>query len=183
MIKETFSFNTASARLVFYAYLSFSLLTVVGGFLTAPVMTWYFYGDWRFWRHMGTSWKLFFHGWKMIGRILQGDNNGFLLAVPLGSPEYMVPVKDLAKLNNSWEHKGSCGPCTRCCSEIKCPVMNIETGLCRGYGSFFWRYFNCGRYPSTTPQIEYYGCPKWVMVPGSEAQPAGSPNEEPLPEG
>jgi hypothetical protein len=33
--------------------------------------------------------------------------------------------------------------------------------MCRGYDSFFWRYFNCGRYPTEQREIEYYLCNKW----------------------
>lgn len=34
-----------AARTVFIGYVGFSLFTGVGGFLTAPVATWYFFGD------------------------------------------------------------------------------------------------------------------------------------------
>ena len=40
----------ATARLLFIVYITASGLPLVGGFLTAPLMTWYFFGDWRFWR-------------------------------------------------------------------------------------------------------------------------------------
>jgi len=35
---------------------------------------------------------------------------------------------------------------------------------CLGYNSFYWRYFNCGRYPSFEEEISYYGCRKWALV-------------------
>ena len=153
----------AAARLIFHAYIGLSLVTVVGGFLTAPIMTWYFFGDWRFWRHFVPSSKLFFHGWKIAGLILRGHNGGFLLSVPLTSPPYSAPLREIVHLAPSWQHGSSCGPCTNCCSEIGCPVLDTEKGICSGYNSFFWRYFNCGRYPSKQPEIDYYSCPKWLI--------------------
>lgn len=162
------------ARLGFYTYISFSLLTVVGGYLTAPVMTYYFFGDWRFWRHASPGWKLFRHGWRMVALIVRGHNDGFLFSVPLTSPPMTAPDRDVVKLAGNWEHATSCKPCVRCCEVIACPVLDEETRLCLGYNSFFWRYFNCGRYPSQQSEIEYYICPKWVM------KPAPHPAEEPL---
>ena len=176
----------AAARLLFYTYIGFSMLTVVGGYLTAPVMTWYFFGDWRFWRHINPAWKLFFHGWKMLGLILKGDNGGFMLSVPLAGPPVNVPLKEVVHLHPSWKHGASCGQCTNCCSMIGCPVLSKETGLCLGYKSFFWSYFNCGRFPSTQPEIDYYECPKWLMNPAleeAEPEPESQAALEALPAG
>jgi hypothetical protein len=111
-------FKWAAARLGFYSYVAFSLITVVGGYLTAPVMTYYFFGDWRFWKHLSPAWKLFFHGWKMAGLILRGQNDGFLLSVPLTSPPNTSPDSTVVRLSRDWEHGGSCGPCARCCELI-----------------------------------------------------------------
>ncbi|MEE8434399.1 MAG: hypothetical protein V3S64_06380, partial [bacterium] len=49
------------------------------------------------------------------------------------------------------------------------PVLDYETGLCQGYDSFFWRYFNCGRYPSNQREIEFYLCNKWSLKPEPKA--------------
>ena len=54
----------AGARLAFFAYLGFSLFSVVGGFLTAPLMSWYIFGTWKFWRYLKYGPALFLHGWK-----------------------------------------------------------------------------------------------------------------------
>ena len=174
----------AAARLGFYAYITISLFSVVGCYVTAPLMTWYIFGDWRFWKHFDPAWKLYFHGWRMLALILKGDNNGFMFSVSLTSPPYQMPPEDTAHLSNSWEHGSSRGNCTNCCSIIKCPVLDPASGLCLGYNSFFWRYFNCGRFPVQQTEIDYYGCPKWVMVPGysgAEAEP--QPAMEALPAG
>ncbi|HKI99154.1 MAG TPA: hypothetical protein VKB51_11835 [bacterium] len=151
-----------AARLVFYTYIGFSLGTLgIGGFLTGPMMTWYFYGDWRFWRHWQSAKGLFSHGYRMLWYILQGQNGGFMLGVPLTAPPFSAANREVVELQPTWEFGSSCGPCNRCCSKIKCPVLDTEKGLCRGYDSFFWRYFNCGRFPSEQREVDFYLCNKW----------------------
>lgn len=155
----------AAQRLLFHFYIGFSMVTVVGGFLTAPLMTWYFFGDWRFWLHWRPGLGLFPHGFRMLWHMMRGRNGGFMLDVPLTSPPSSSVNLDLVKMTPSWDFGSSCGPCTRCCTLLKCPVLDSETGLCQGYDSFFWRYFNCGRYPSNQREIEYYLCNKWSIKP------------------
>ncbi len=156
----------AAVRFVFYAYLIFSLFTVVGGFITAPIMSWYFFGTWKFWKYLDIAGKLFTHGWMMAGRILRGGYGGFMFDVSMISPPHTSPVLSIVQLSTQWEHGTSCGTCARCCEKIRCPILDPETKRCRGYDSFFWRYFNCGRFPSAQREIDFYGCPKWEIKPG-----------------
>jgi hypothetical protein len=151
-----------AARVLFIGYVGFALFSGIGGILTAPLATWYMFGDWRFWRHWRPALRLIPQGWRMLGRMLRGDS-GFMLDVPLSAPPHSAPVRELVDLNPSWAHGSSCGPCGRCCELIGCPVLDPDSGGCRGYDGFFWRYFNCGRFPSEQREIDYYGCPKWVM--------------------
>ncbi len=154
----------AATRLVFYTYIACSIGTLgLVGFLSGPLMTWYFYGDWRFWRHWSSARRLFPHSFRMLYYVLQGKNGGFMLGVPLTAPPSSSVNRNRVEMQPTWEFGSSCGPCTRCCSKIHCPVLDESTGLCRGYNSFFWRYFNCGRYPSEQREIEYYLCTKWQM--------------------
>lgn len=154
----------AGARLAFFAYLGFSLFSVVGGFLTAPLMSWYMFGTWKFWRYLKYGPALFVHGWKMLLLTLRDDASSFMFDVPLTAPPHSAPVPGVAKLNPTWPHGNTCDTCNRCCEKIGCPILEEETGLCRGYDSFFWRYFNCGRFPSRQREVDYYDCPKWLMV-------------------
>lgn len=158
----------SGARLAFHAYVAFSLLSVVGGFLSAPLMTQLFFGDWRFWRYLRAGASLFPHGWKLFALVLRGEGS-FMLGVPLGSAPQSAPRRGVAELSPSWSHGTSCGSCRRCChvKSLRCPVLDIDSGFCRGYNSFYWRYFNCGRYPSSQSEIDYYGCPKWQMKPAA----------------
>lgn len=154
----------AVKRLSFHLYMVFCLFSIIGGYLTAPLFTYLFFGDWRFWRHINPGWKLLFHGWGFLGNMLRWENNGFMFAVPLTSPPISKPDQKLVTIKSSWEHGFSCGDCSLCCTKIFCPIHDKETGLCRGYDSFFWRYFNCGRFPSMQSEIDYYGCKKWGIL-------------------
>ena len=156
----------ALARITFIAYISFSVASLVGGFLTAPLMTWYLFGDWRFWRHWQAALGLLPHGWRILGLMLR-DQRGFMLSVPLTSPPRSIPDPDITILQPSWEHGSSCGDCTNCCRPggHACPLLDEALGLCRGHDSFYWRYFNCGRFPSVAPETDYYGCHKWSVTP------------------
>lgn len=171
----------AVARIVFYIYLVVSLFSVVGGFITAPLMSWYFFGTWKFWKFWDIAWKMFLHGWMMGGRVVLGDYGGFMFDVAIDSPPHSSPVLSLVQLNPTWEHGKSCGPCARCCEKINCPILDKQTGRCRGYDSFFWRYFNCGRFPSAQREISYYGCPKWEMKPGVVPPATARPPRRPGP--
>jgi hypothetical protein len=167
----------AAARMLFVGYVGFALFSGVGGILTAPIATWYFFGDWRFWRHWRPALRLIGQGWRMLALMVRGES-GFMLDVPLKAPPHSAPVRARVELTPAWTHGGSCGPCSRCCDVIRCPVLDRETGHCAGYNAFFWRYFNCGRFPSRQREIDYYGCPKWVM---REPIPVPVPVYRPIP--
>jgi hypothetical protein len=154
----------AVARLAFYAYIGFSMLSITGGFITAPLMTWLFFNDWRWWRYWGRAWHLFPHAWHLAFQMLRGESR-FMLSVPLTSAPQSVPDTGRVEMSPAWQHGSGCGDCQRCCEvlSLRCPVLDDATGFCTGYNSFYWRYFNCGRYPSRAAEISYYGCDKWKM--------------------
>lgn len=166
MIQQLNQARWALARLLFIVYIGFSVMSLVGGFLTAPLMTWYFYGDWRFWRHWSSGLGLMPHGLRLF-RLMFSDGQAFMFSVPLTSPPRTSPNLDAATLHPLWPHGESCGDCSNCCKAGGniCPLLDEKLGLCRGYDSFYWRYFNCGRFPSVKPEIEYYDCRKWVLAP------------------
>jgi len=167
------------ARLAFIIYIVFSVVTLVGGFLTAPLMTWYFFGDWRFWRYLRPGLGLLPHGLRLAAMML-GDGRAFMFSVPLASPPRSAPDRSLAACRSDWPHGDSCGDCSNCCKAggNVCPLLDEELQACRGYDSFYWRYFNCGRYPSLEDEIDYYGCRKWSLAPTGRtrtATPVASP--------
>jgi hypothetical protein len=156
----------ALARLLFILYISFAVLSGIGGYLTAPLMTWYFFGDWRFWRHWSSGARLYPHAFRLF-KVMLRDRKGFMFAVPLTSRPRSVPDPEIASLKREWENQHSCGNCTNCCRTggYTCPLLDERRGLCEGHDSFYWRYFNCGRFPSVFHEIDYYECPKWVVIP------------------
>ena len=154
----------AASRIVFLGYIAICMATGgLFGFLTGPIMTWCFYGDARVWRHWPSAKGLLPHAYRMLFNLMRGYNGGFMLDVPLTAPPSSVVDAGRVELSPTWEFGQGCGPCTRCCSKIHCPVLDQELGLCRGYNSFFWRYFNCGRFPSAQQEIDHYVCNKWEM--------------------
>jgi hypothetical protein len=68
-------------------------------------------------------------------------------------------------ISPAWENGESCADCGKCCKKIQCPLQEETYNRCMGYDSFYWRYFNCGRYPAGQGDIDRYECPKWVMRP------------------
>jgi len=155
----------ALKRLLFEFYLFFCMATLIGGYLTGPVFTYCFFNDWKFWKYLNTGPRLFFYGLKFFSLLIRGENGGFMFSVPLNAPPSNVPDYKNIEFKIEWEHGYSCKNCNNCCvtNDVTCPIYEEETGLCRGYNSFFWQYFNCGRFPSKSSEIEYYQCPKWEM--------------------
>ncbi len=164
MRKKLSPIHWAAARTVFIIYILFSVITLIGGFLTAPLMTWYFFGDWRFWRYLRAGLRLLPHGFK-LATIMVGDSRGFMFSVPLASPPRTAPDPSIAFPRPDWVHGDSCGGCSNCCEAggNACPLLDRENRACLGYNSFYWRYFNCGRYPSYQEEIRYYDCRKWEL--------------------
>lgn len=155
----------ACARIIFITYISLSVITLVGGFITAPLMTWYFFGDWRFWRYLGPGLGLLPHALRLL-RLMFNEGRSFMFSVPLTSPPYCAPNPTVTLQRSDWEHGASCGNCTNCCKPQghACPLLGSEQGHCLGYNSFYWRYFNCGRFPSIHKELEYYDCRKWTLA-------------------
>ena len=101
-------FRWASARLGFYTYIGFSMLTLVGGFLTAPLMSQLFFGNWRFWRYWRRGKRMLPHGWRLFRRVLRGESQ-YMLSVPLTSPPQRKPDQRLVELSPTWGHGTGCG--------------------------------------------------------------------------
>jgi len=106
------------------------------------------------------------HGWRRL-KLMRQDNRGFMLAAPLTNPPRSRPIPSTARLNRAWLPGGSCGSCSNCChfGGHACPLLDQQPGRCLGYDGFYWRYFNCGRFPSAVEEIDYCGCHKWVLIP------------------
>ena len=165
----------ALQRTLFTIYIVTTTFTVIGGVVTAPLLTHLFFRDWRFWKYFKQSWGLFFHAWQLMPLVAKGENGGFMFNVPLTAPPLTSPDLTLSAIRSDWKAGKSCGDCMRCCDKISCPLLDKKTTLCAGYDSPFWRFFNCGWFPTTHSELSYYACPKWELQPLPWENPAPNP--------
>ncbi len=151
------------------AFAIFAMTFFVSGGLLAyafgPIYSWYLFGDLRFWKFWRTVFPVWRTTWQQLGEWLSTPNYRQMLAIPVVSPPRIAPDPGLVRIRSVWiSSKDSCSGCVKCCSHRSCALLDAENNQCRSYGSFFWRYFNCGRYPETQKQIQYYNCGKWEPV-------------------
>lgn len=155
----------AAARLLFYLYIALSLITF-GGFsiLTLPIASRLFFDSWAFWRYGKYYPRLLLQGYRVMGKMLKDSSYKFLFSVPLTGQPLKSPDRNITRLASNWVHEeNTCHNCSRCCDKIFCPLLDSANGNCIAYNTFYWRYFLCGRFPTTQQQLDYYGCPKWKM--------------------
>ena len=149
----------AGARLLFIGCTAFGVTTGIGFYLLAPAFSYWFFGSLRFWKYAYMGPRLIGYAYTMAYRYLKGE---FAPSVSLTSPPLSKPDLSIVQINSDWENGESCADCGKCCRKIQCPFLEAN-GQCMGYDNFYWRYFNCGRYPRSQKEIDHYECPKWVM--------------------
>jgi hypothetical protein len=104
-------------------------------------------------------------GWKMVLAWIRDPDYRNMFAIPLVAPPMMAADLSRVRVRATWpKDTGACNGCAQCCTQRFCPLLDTKTNRCRSYGSFYWRYFNCGRYPERLLQIEYYECEKWEIL-------------------
>jgi len=150
----------AGARILFILSTAFGVITGVGLYLLAPLFSYWFFGTLRFWKYAGMGPRLIAYAYTMAYRYLKGE---FAPAISLTAPPMSKPDLRLVQINPAWQNGDSCADCGKCCKKIACPLHERSNGYCMGYDAFYWRYFNCGRYPANQKEIDWYECPKWVM--------------------
>jgi hypothetical protein len=157
----------ASARILFLLSMSLSMLSFgLLVFPLGPLFSWYFYRDFRFWRCYRRVFPSVFLGYRVLLDWIRFPSYRGAFMVSLTDPP--VDSTDLTKVRvrSDWPiADGTCNGCTKCCAMRGCTLLDRENGKCLVYGSFYWKYFSCGRYPSTLYQIEYYSCEKWEIIP------------------
>jgi len=106
--------------------------------------------------------KIWRHVYKIAWRSVS-NKNGYrdLFPSKLTDPP-MHGNADCMKIRASWQGvEGTCDGCENtCCEQIKCPLFS-EKRRCLCYGSLYFGYYFCGRYPSSPAQVLMYNCPKW----------------------
>ena len=104
------------------------------------------------------------YAYKIMWRYLTDKSYRTAFAVEMTCPPRMHTDTRLARVNQSW-HGGSddCDKCeAACCALLKCPLLD-QDNRCLSYGSLFFAYLHCGRFPENQKQIDYYQCPKWEI--------------------
>ncbi len=160
----------ASARVVFVTMALAAVST--GGllaFILGPLYTWYFFNDIKCFKFYRYFYPIISCGGEMVVAWFREPAYRKMFAIPLTAPPMMAPDLSLARVRADWpKDTGGCNGCAQCCAQRACPLLDPETNRCRSYGSFYWLYFNCGRYPETTDQIKYYRCDKWEIPDAQE---------------
>lgn len=158
----------ASAR-IFYLFMQV-LAFLSGGltiFILGPVYhRFYLTGKFRF-KLLKYTYPMIWANVKIVLRWMRDPAYRDMFFISLTAPPLMAPDYSHLKINPGWKGGNKdCNGCSRCCDKIECPLLVQADKSCFVYGSFYWRYFNCGRYPSTQKQIDYYNCPKWIIHNG-----------------
>lgn len=150
----------AGARVFFVLTSALGVVSVAGCYLLSPLFTYWFFGSFRFWRYLHLTPAMIVFSYHLAYLSLQGRA---VCGIPWTAPPASRPDKALVRIRPDWPDGESCGSCGRCCKKIRCPLQDRRNGQCMSYNSFYWRYFNCGRYPTSTREILLYDCPKWIM--------------------
>lgn len=154
------------SRICFLTMFSLALLTGVGIYLFAPLTSYYFFNDLRFWKYLRHYHRMMVFMYRFFYTMLTSNEWRFHSVLSMNDPPLSGPDRTYVNISNEWqEAENSCGDCCRCCIQISCPLLDLEMKKCMGYDSFYWRYFNCGRFPVNQAHIDYYNCIKWEMIP------------------
>ena len=105
-------------------------------------------------------WK---HVYKSLWLLMMDKNFIGMYSVKLYAPPALYNDTTV-RIKGSWKGgKNNCDACENtCCRQINCPLLRGKR--CLSYGSLFYRYFSCGRYPVNQAQIDSYNCPKWEVI-------------------
>ena len=156
----------ATARVVFImAVLVATASGNVLAYLFGPIYSWYFFKDLKFFKYHRYYYPLTICGWRLLAEWIRNPDYRNMFAIPLAAPPLIAPDRSRVRVRDTWhETNSACEGCSQCCTRRSCPLLDVERNRCKGYGSFFWRYFNCGRYPENAAQIRFYECQKWEAV-------------------
>jgi len=154
-------------RISSYAIVIINILTFgIFLYVIAPYVSYFFLNDWKFWKHLSYFHKFYFSSLSYVKSIVLKDSLFIMYHLPLSSPPMDSPDIQLFRVSKDWEYPdNSCGTCFNCCSMLAdCCFLDTSQNKCVCYGSLFWRYFNCGRFPATGKQLKYYKCPKFEVI-------------------
>jgi len=110
--------------------------------------------------------RVWIHIYKVIWRSLSDKKYEAMYPSKLTDPPKFNNDKCFVRIRESWKGDAdNCDMCHEsCCAQIKCPMLD-EKRRCLSYGSLYFGYLYCGRYPENQSQMDLYQCPKWEMRP------------------
>jgi hypothetical protein len=151
-----------------YLFSLLLLFFITGGlamFLLAPLYKKTFApgAPWRAIRPL----RVWAHVYKVMWRSISSKGYRDLYPSKLSGPPEFENDQSVMRIRESWRGaKDNCDVCQlSCCAQIKCPMLDAG-GRCISYGSVYFGYYFCGRYPSNQGQVDLYDCPKWEVQPG-----------------
>jgi hypothetical protein len=154
-------------RLLAYVIVLVNFVTF-GAFLyvIAPFTSYFFFNDLRFWKYWSFYRKFYVNTFSYLKAIWAGDSALLISHLPLSAPPMDSPDTSVFRVSPNWNtSKDNCGSCSACCTLTSdCCFRDKTTNLCLSYKSVFWKFFNCGRFPISKDQLDYYGCKKFETV-------------------
>lgn len=68
--------------------------------------------------------------------------------------------------------RGACSRCAKCCKQFDCLFLGTDPKsgdyICKVYGTDYWYYGTCGRYPLEQIDIDYHACPGFSFLEEDE---------------
>lgn len=164
--------GTAAAGRALFRVVSYTIVAVnliSGGvflYIIAPYTSYFFFNDLRFWKFLGYYHKYFLYSSAYIWGLLCREQGLIKTVLPLASPAMDHPDPASFRISGNWQlPEDTCGDCNRCCTfVVRCCFLDPDENRCPCYGSLFWKYFNCGRFPASKAMLEHCGCPKFEAV-------------------
>ncbi|MCL2857124.1 MAG: hypothetical protein FWE19_05310 [Oscillospiraceae bacterium] len=170
LAKETPMATLKHLLIRLYLFLLMTLFFITGGlsmFVLAPLYkaaiapnaTYSDFAPFKIWAHM----------YKIIWRSVSQKNYRGLYPFKLTDPPQRYNDLAVMKISEDWKgSRDNCDDClNRCCAQIDCPILD-KSGRCLSFGSLYYGYLFCGRYPSNQGQVDLYDCPKWEVRTANE---------------
>jgi hypothetical protein len=156
----------ALIRLLIYFFTLINVLTFgLVAYSIAPYTSYFFFKDWKFWKYLPFFNRFYRSSLHYLKTLCRRDAWFFLSHLPLTDPPMMVPDKKYVRISVGWTFgEDTCGLCTNCCFLADCCFLDPTSHRCLSYGSVLWNYFNCGRFPSSKWQLEFYQCQKYEIL-------------------
>lgn len=79
----------------------------------------------------------------------------------------MSPEQVQARLER---RRGACTRCAKCCKQYDCIFLGVNEDkehFCKVYGTNYWYYGTCGRYPLDQADIDDHACPGFSFEDGA----------------